>query len=234
MDSLPSIYAFICTRGNKTSKTTDRLISYLRKCNAEVHLLVDKPSIFEAYDSELNTIIANGAKANDIVLLCHDDIEIINDRESFIHILKTSLNDPKVGITGVAGTTNLTRTGVWWDQEVWKRKGHRGLVFHGNDSWDMSATLYGPPGDVVVCDGLFLASTVSVLNEIGLEKPKTFVGDWDFYDLTYCMRAYESGYINRVAPIFIRHESSGELAGRDSWHENRKKFLLLYRMPVKC
>ena len=166
--------------------------------------------------------------------MCHDDIEILNDPKEFVKILRKSLSDPKVGIVGAAGTTHLTKSGVWWERDIWQQKGHRGTVFHGKDKWEMETTYYGPPGNVVVCDGLFLAARISTLWEIGLTKPKTYKGEWDFYDLTYCMRAYEKGYINQVGPILLRHESSGDLAGRDSWHENRKKFLSLFRTPVKC
>jgi len=234
MSPTPYIYAFICTRGDKISKTTDRLLVYLRKAGVEVHLLVDKKSIFDAYSEELKFIQEEKAKKDDIVIMCHDDIEILNDPEEFIFMLKQSLNETKVGIVGAAGTTHLTKSAVWWDEQVWRQNGHRGTVFHGKDKWEMNATTYGVAGDVVVCDGLFLASTVGVLSDIGLEKPKTFNGEWDFYDLTYCMRAYEEGYINKVAPILLRHESAGELVGRDSWHENRKKFISMTRLPVKC
>ena len=109
MISTPYIYALICTRSNKISETTDRLVTYLNKVRADVRLLTDKKSIFDAYQSEVDNLIA---EPDDIVIMCHDDIEILNDPKEFVKILKKSLSDPKVGIVGAAGTTHLTKSGV--------------------------------------------------------------------------------------------------------------------------
>lgn len=225
-----NIHAFICTRSTNHSPTTHSLLSYLDRIGAVTHLLVNKASIFSAYAEELKTI----TDKNDIVIMMHDDIEILSDPETFKEELEQALFDSRCGFVGVAGATKLTQDAVWWNREVWQNQGLRGTVFHGKHRSVMTSTLYGPPGKVVVMDGLFLAAKARTLEDIGLEKPKTFTGDWDFYDIYYTLSAYEKGYYNKVLPIVLRHESVGNLAGRDSWHENRKKLLGLFRLPIEC
>ena len=133
-------------------------------------------------------------------------------------------HDP-LGFIGPAGTACLTNDGVWWNQRLWKEGRHRGYVVHGNKVHP-EYTFYGMPGRVVVLDGLFLAAKASTIRRIGgLSKPPYFPGAWDFYDLHYTLEAHLHGYANQVPPLFIRHESHGELAGRGSWHVNREAFV---------
>ena len=87
--------------------------------------------------------------------------------------------------------------------------------------------------EVVVLDGLFLAAPIRVLEKIGLEKPETFEGNWDFYDLEFTMKARSRGYKNYTKPILLRHESFGNLAGRDSWIKNKIAFTDKWHPPVK-
>lgn len=225
-----NIHAFICTRSINNSSTTDNLLDYLVRAGVTPHLLVNKASIFNAYADELKLI----TDPEDIIILCHDDIEILNDIQTFISELKDNLSNPNCGFVGVAGTSKLTTGAIWWESEMWKEGRHSGSVFHGKHRSQMGNTFYGMPANCVVMDGLFLAAKARTLNKIGLEKPKQFPGDWDFYDLYYTATAYEAGYYNKVVPILLRHESIGELAGRDSWHDNRKKFIQMFRLPLSC
>jgi len=231
----PYIYAFICTRSNKISKTLDGLLLYLRKSGVEVRLLVDKESMFDAYDKELELIIDNGANPDDIVIMCHDDVEIMSDPEMFITVIRDAMKDKKVGIAGVAGTRKLPKSGIWWEGITGQNTihgNHSGTVFHGPSIYETQTSYYGTPSNVVVVDGVFMVSTVGLLDKIDLKKPKTFSNGWHFYDLTYCLRAYENGNNNKVIPILIRHESGGEVDM--GWEMNRRKFVHLFRLPVEC
>ena len=81
-------------------------------------------------------------------------------------------------------------------------------------------------------DGLFLAATVKTLRKVGLEKPEYFPGEWDFYDIHYTVTARKQGWRNFTVPLFIKHESRGELVGRDSWHKNREAFIKNTSLPI--
>jgi len=195
-----------------------------------VNLLIGESSIFEAYDNALSD---NRLKDDDIVIFCHDDIEIIMDPIMFVGTLMRFLNKPKCGFVGVAGTRRLNSTAVWWDQNEWQRGYHRGMVLHGDSLEHAQTTYYGNPGPVVVLDGLFLSAKVSTLRKLNLTKPDYFPGLWDFYDIHYTMQAHQKGLVNYVAPIFMMHHSMGELQGRDSWHKNREAFIANTKLPVE-
>jgi len=246
-----NIHAVICTRDrNNVSPTTNKLVTFLCSCNIRVYILSDAKSIFLAYEGAFNKIDPN---PEDITIFCHDDIEIRENPEEFVFKLKEALSPPEMGFVGPAGTTHLTKSAVWWDQTVWKQGKHRGEVHHLNkrisnspdNCWRgnpkvtaikqtfIDITHYGPPGDVVVLDGLFLAAKRRVLDEVGLRKPKYFEGEWDFYDIHYTSQAFIQGFTNRVMNLNILHNSRGELVGRDSWHKNREAFIANNDLPLE-
>ena len=219
-------FVLIPTRDDKGS--LNPLRSFFEDAGYEVHFLIGESSIFSAYQ---NTIDKLKVKAKDTVIMCHDDIEILTKPSAFNSILDKALNSPNVGFVGVAGTKILKPSAIWWDG-VGTHDHFAGTVFHGKNIEDMFITPYGNPGPVVVADGLFLAAKGSTLNSIQLKKPKSFPGDWDFYDIFYTYQAHRKGLVNMVAPIQILHESVGELAGRDSWHDNKKAFLATFSQEL--
>tara|TARA_R100001530_G_scaffold134993_2_gene111108 strand:+ start:876 stop:1559 length:684 start_codon:yes stop_codon:yes gene_type:complete len=223
------IYAFICTRQEALPNYTQKLVSYLSRCKIEVNLLVNKESIFNAYKEAVeNTLIRD----EDVVIFCHDDIEIIMDPQQFVTVLIKAAKRGKSGFFGAAGTSHLGDTGVWWDRGAWEAGKHRGLVLHGTSIIDSDYTYYGSPGRVVCLDGVFLAISGKSLKTLDLIKPEYFEGDWDFYDIHYTTQAYKKGLYNTVEPIFILHRSRGELVGRDSWHKNRTAFIEANQLPM--
>ena len=193
-------------------------------------MLIGKESIFEAYREGVNNILLND---EDIVIFCHDDIEIIMDPQQFINVLVKASRRPKQGFFGPAGTTILTQNAVWWDHNEWQSGKHKGFVMHGKNLSTSEYTYYGNPGKVVCLDGLFLAIQGKTLKSIDLAKPDYFDGDWDFYDIHYTTQAHKKGFYNRVEPIFMLHHSRGELAGRDSWHKNRVAFIENNQLPMQ-
>jgi glycosyltransferase involved in cell wall biosynthesis len=188
--------------------------------------------MFEGYQTAFDTLqpIAD----DDIIVMCHDDIEIITDGNEYQSILKESLNDPKIGFVGVAGTTYLDKDAVWWEMERRQKGLHSGFVFQGVCMRDSYPNWFGPWRNVVALDGCFIATKARTIRKIGFAKPKQFPGNWDFYDLHYTVTAYEMGYVNKTVPIITLHNSEGQLVGRDSWHANRKEFIKMHRLPVWC
>ena len=226
------IFAFICTRDANFSSVTEELVSYLSSIGVFVKLLVNQPSIFKGYKKALEQTKPD---PSDIIILCHDDIELKIPPVTFVSLL-SMLKNKKYGFLGPAGTSELGENAVWWDQEVWKRGNHKGKVFHINENKKVYATNYGPYGNVVVLDGVFLACRAELLEEIKLDKPENFSGEWDFYDVYYTLQAHDKGYENHTAPFDMIHHSRGELTGRDSWHHNKQSFIKnnLGRFPITC
>lgn len=221
------IYSFICTRD--FNPTLNSLLPYLETVGAEIKLIKGAESIFNGYIKAFNKV--NPAD-NDIIILCHDDIEIHNSPNYFRAVLLNTFKNKEVGFAGVAGTTYLGEDAVWWNHERWKRGMHSGFVYHGSDIYTASFTYYGPFRPVVVLDGLFLVSTGKVLKEISLHQPSYFEGNWDFYDLYYTLQSHLKGFQNVTIPITLMHNSKGELAGRESWMKNREAFIKHFSLPV--
>ena len=226
------IHSLTCTRDSDLSETTANLLKYFEKCNITSKILINRDSIFNAYTKGIDELDAD---LDDIIILCHDDIEILSDPNVFTHLLKEKLIKEDTGFIGVAGTRQFAKNGVWWDREEWKAGSHSGYVFHGKDLDSMNATFFGQLGEVVVMDGVFLAATKRTLISIQTTQPRKFVGKWDFYDIFYTFQTFLKGKKNYTIPIQIRHESFGELAGRDSWHKNREAFLNIFskHLPAK-
>jgi len=225
------IYAFICTRSKNFSNTTNKLSSYLSRAGVKTKFLVGQKSIFDGYSNAFKKF---NVQDNDIVIMCHDDIEILTDPDVFKNIIVNTCLKVDTGFIGVAGTTHLTENAVWWNQDIWRQGKHRGHVYHGSDILTADSTYYGRPNmERVVCmDGLFLAASGRVLRDVGLDKPEYFEGDWDFYDIHYTVTAHKKKYKNHVVPISLLHNSKGELAGRDSWHKNREAFIKNTQLPI--
>jgi len=211
-----NIYAFVCTRSDKPGKSFNKLVKNFVEWGIHVKILRDKDSIYEAY-SEAYGSLKYGS--NDIIIMCHDDIEILCNKEHFLNCLAET-SKPEVGFIGVAGTTKLSQNAVWWENINTGQC--RGSVIHSDD---LHPTFYGPTGGVDVMDGLFLAANANTLGQIDLLKPEYFDGGWDFYDIMYCHRMHEINRKNVVVPVLLRHHSRGELVGRDGWHHNRQAFI---------
>lgn len=226
-----NINAIICTRDrNNVTQTTDKLLKYLISCGVKIFLMSGAKSIFAAYKSAFEKI---DPADDDIVIFCHDDIEIRETPENFKKKLSDLLDLPETGFVGPAGTAHLGENAVWWDMDVWTAGKHHGKVLHINPQGHEYVTFYGKPDDVVVLDGLFLAAKGKTIREVGLDKPDYFEGVWDFYDIHYTSQAFLKGFTNKVLNIEILHNSRGELVGRDSWHKNREAFIKNNKLPLK-
>lgn len=217
---------------------TRGLVDTLSSYGVGVKLLVKQSSIFEAYERGLRLC---DAKDEDIIIFCHDDLQILSSHIQFIAALSKCV-EKTTGIVGPAGTTLLGEDSVWWNQERWAAGYHRGMVKHKTtvkfhdapDRPQIQETNYGPYGPVVVLDGLFLAARKEVWLDVGIQKPDYFEGSWDFYDLHYTSTAHKMGYINYTVPVDLIHMSRGELVGRDSWHKNREAFIANTELPLSC
>lgn len=222
------IFSITCTRDNIIGEGPTSLFSTLSSYGVHVKVLANQTSIFAAYKKGLESCNADD---EDIIILCHDDLEILSSKAEFIAALSICI-DKKTGIVGPAGTTHLGTDAVWWNQERWAEGMHRGMVMHKEPK--VHSTKYGPHGRVVALDGLFLAARKEVWEHILLEKPDYFEGDWDFYDIHYTVKSHMLGYNNYAVPIELIHDSSGELVGRDSWHKNREAFIANTKLPQTC
>ena len=211
----------ICSRKEKESLCLDSIRGYAKSCPPTMDLRVkvayDAPSIYEGHKSN---ILPESPNDNDIIVMCHDDIEILSHHEHFYHFLQLALKRG-VGFIGVAGATLFDTNGAWWHSR--NVGAARGFVYQGKDNVFRTPNYFGPQGQVAVLDGCFLACSYATLKSVGIEKPTYLTSDWDFYDIHMTSRAHFMGYSNFTVPIIIRHESNGEM--RQGWYTSRNEFM---------
>ena len=222
------IYAIICTRDIELNPVTKKLVSKLSSIPAKVMLMVNQDSIFSGYKKAFDKVSPDD---NDIFILCHDDIELLNTPDELLKLISI-VNAEGYGFAGPAGTKLLGRDAVWWDQKRWSKGLHSGKVYHVGGTGEPYPTIYGPPSKVVALDGLFLAASAKTLKEVGLDKPDYLDGNWDFYDIHYTTTAHIKGFSNVTIPLKIIHHSSGEIVGREGWNESRLAFIKQHELPI--
>ena len=197
------------------------LSAYLISAGWTPMFLTGYSNIFEAFSEGLK-LADVGPK--DYVIMCHDDIDILSKESFFNQNLDSLLGKSDTGFIGVAGTRLLTENAVWWESMGYgSQSAVMGFVSHGTLEKNHT-TFYGPNGQAVVLDGLFLCAKGSTLNQIMISKPKMFTGGWDFYDLFYTTQTHLKGLKNYVVPIHILHKSLGDTNGKDSWYLNREAY----------
>ena len=224
------IYLSVCSRKDNRPKALDDLVGWHDAQSELKHLVkysinYDFNSIYEGHSNSLE-----GLKDEDVIVMCHDDVEIISTPDKVYEILNDVLSKPKVGFVGVAGCSTLPKNAVWW--EARKTGEARGFVFQGDDPLTMVPNYFGPHGEVVALDGCFLAVKVKTLKDIGLVQPKYLSSKWDFYDIHMTFTAYLKGYSNYTVPIIIRHESPGNM--REGWYDSQREFLKEHGRYLPC
>lgn len=228
------IYLSICSRTKSRPYSLERLLTWASNGTGLVQafLTMDASSIYDGHKENLKTIEDYyGLEDDDIVVMCHDDVEIFGSHKQFEENLRLCLKKD-VGIVGVAGTTHLRTDAVWWTT---RQEGQaRGFVFQGKSSMTMMPNFFGRPGQVIALDGCFMACRYEVIKSLDLlKKPEYLESDWDFYDIHMTTKAHLAGFSNYVVPIIIKHESNGEM--RDGWHVARNNFIRRHRsmLPLK-
>lgn len=153
----------------------------------------------------------------DIVVCIHDDIELERGWDEKIY---NYFNSSDYAILGMAGTTDLDESGIWWNVR------HRmvGNVWHWHgEKWNptpYSNTYKNMILPVVCIDGLFMAVSKSRI-KVGFDE--SFKG-FHYYDIPFCVANHLLGVkIGVVTDIVIRHKSIG--VPNEQWAENKAQFL---------
>lgn len=217
------------TVGYSTRKSNPEYKSVLQKtCMYKEIEIIEKVNNGEKSLSEVYNEILNES-SNDIVVLCHDDLEFDTKRWGE-KILKIFEKYPDYGIVGLAGTTVMPKSGMWWEN----RSKMFGIVNHKHEGkkWESkySESLNEKLKDVVVVDGLFI-----VINKKNIkENFDTTVSGFHMYDINFCFRNYLKGVkIGVTTQIRVTHLSIGMT--NQQWETNKNIFAEKYKndLPVK-
>ena len=152
------------TVGFSTRKIDDEFVEMLQKTSGVPNIQIipiennGEYSLTEVY----NKIILKSH--NDILVLCHDDI-YFDSKNWGSKILNHFKRNQDYGILGLAGTTNMPKSGRWWE-DFSKVKG---IVNHEHEGkkWESkySTSKGNQLDDVVLVDGLFI-----VINKKNIKK----------------------------------------------------------------
>ena len=146
-------------------------------------------------------------------------IFILKKRDGVEKIIKHFKKCPNYGILGVAGSTKLPKSGMWWEN----KKTMKGIVNHEHEGkkWESkySKSTGNDVEDVVLVDGLFMVLNKKNLKSNFNEEVKGF----HMYDVDFCFNNFiEDVKIGVVYDIRITHYSIGQT--NTEWEKNRAIF----------
>lgn len=174
-----------------------------------------------------NNAIKNHYVKDCVFVMCHNDIII--KTLNWGKVLLNKFNNTKFDIIGVAGSTYMPASGMWWED----RSKMCGIVEHTNgiSNW---VSEYSPEisnvKEVVLIDGLFMSFNPETIIHKFDESFKGF----HLYDLSFCLPNYLEGCnIGVTTSIRILHKSVGQT--NQQWENNRQQFAERYKedLPIK-
>ena len=139
----------------KTTRIREHYEAQFQRHRFEVIQINDARSLCEGYNRGF------AKTRGDIIIFCHDDIEIISPDFPARLLAHLRTHD----VVGVAGTTQLI--GPNWNSAGWPRL-HSSVVHRGSDGNGFFFHCFGPPrtSAVEALDGLFIAAKREVCEAI--------------------------------------------------------------------
>ena len=158
---------------------------------------------------------------NNILVYCHDDI-ILPDKWG--KKMLNHFNESEYGILGVAGTTDLPETGMWWQDKTKMI----GIVKHSHNgkTWESkySASFGKEIIQSVVVDGLFFVVDKNRIKKDFNEDIKGF----HLYEIDFTFNNHINGVkVGVVFDVRITHKSIGQT--NQQWDDNRGQFVEIYK-----
>jgi glycosyltransferase involved in cell wall biosynthesis len=211
-----------------TRESKPEFTEYLKKSSGFKKLeVIEKVNNGSKSLSQVYNEVLSESKT-DIVVFCHDDIYF--ETTSWYNKLLKHFERSDFGIIGMAGTTQMPSSGMWWED----RRKMVGIVNHesGGKKWESkyAESLGNSIMETVVVDGLFIAVDKRKIKKNFNEDFKGF----HFYDIPFCFENHIEGVkVGVITNIRITHKSIGQT--NEQWEENRKLFETKYskNLPVK-
>lgn len=216
------------TIGYSTRKPNPEFTEYLKKSSGfkKINVIEKVNNGDKSLSQVYNEILSESE--TDIVVLCHDDIYF--DTNSWYHKLIKHFEKTDYGIIGMAGTTSMPSSGMWWED---KRK-MIGIVNHEHEGkkWvsKYAGELNNNIKETVMVDGLFFAVSKERLKSDFVEEFQGF----HFYDVAFCFENFLKGVkVGVITNIRITHKSIGQT--NQQWEDNKQLFANKYSvyLPAK-
>ena len=217
------------TIGYSTRESKPEFQEYLKKSAGHPKVqIIEKVNNGEKNLSQVyNEIISESEY--DIIVLCHDDIYF--DTNNWANKLsKVFDKNSEYGIIGMAGTTHMPKSGMWWED----RTKMYGIVNHEHDGkkWESkyADSLGNDVKEVVVVDGVFIALHKNKIKSNFDES----VSGFHMYDINFCFKNFlEDVKIGVITNIRLTHKSIGMT--NEQWEINKNLFAEKYKnnLPTK-
>jgi hypothetical protein len=75
------IYLSVCSRSEKKPKSLQKLIEYCNRDFLTIRVAYDSNSIYEGHKENIEFFKTLNLQDEDIIVLCHDDIDILSKQE---------------------------------------------------------------------------------------------------------------------------------------------------------
>lgn len=201
---------------------------------SECLMYIDRLIIPEGYEIEVISIedaksmtagYNEAMKSSDAKykIYIHQDTFIV-DKYIIQELIDVFINNPQIGMIGVAGTPNMPADACMWNSK-------RVSTLYGAGFSDIQkCNDYSNIGSyeivsVEAIDGLFMAT------QYDLPWREDLFTEFDFYDASQSMEFIKKGY-QVVVPLFDKPvcvHDDGEILNLINYDENRKKYLKEYR-----
>jgi len=217
------------TIGYSTRQHNPELISYFKKSSGNPKTqVIEKINNGEKNLSQVYNEIINESE-NDIIVLCHDDIYFDTNNWSN-KLVRLFDKNPEYGILGMAGTTHMPISGMWWED----RTKMYGIVNHESEGkkWESrySNSFENSIKSVVIVDGVFIAIHKKRIKELFDESVEGF----HLYDVNFCFKNFLSNVnVGVLTNIRLTHKSIGMT--NEQWEVNKNIFKEKYKdhLPAK-
>jgi len=163
----------------------------------------------------------------DLIVFVHDDVIFETPHWGINLINHFTRSD--FGILGVAGTTDLPNTGIWWQDKTKMM----GIIKHHQNGKTWTSRYCDDFGDKIlpaVCvDGVFIAVQRKRIHTIFNESLPGF----HFYDIDFCLTNHVVGVkIGVIFNIKLIHHSIGTT--NEQWENNRLRFIASHAYHLPC
>jgi predicted O-linked N-acetylglucosamine transferase (SPINDLY family)/acetyltransferase-like isoleucine patch superfamily enzyme/GT2 family glycosyltransferase len=173
--------------------------------------------------SEIFNESINQADDNAILVFIHDDVWI--DEAEFVDsVIKGLENFDVIGVAGNKRRVPLQPGWLFLDTKFTRdnKDNVSGQIAHGRDAFGVIGVFGETPSECELLDGVFLATTKSILVENNVWFDNQF--DFHFYDLDFCRTARKSGLRLGTWIIKLTHQSSGNF-GSKHWLEKYQSYI---------
>ena len=214
------------TIGYSTRMPNPSYREYIQKtCMYKEVEIIEKVNNGEKSLSQVYNEIINES-TNDIIVLCHDDLEFDTNRWGD-KIIKQFDKNPEYGILGLAGSKYLDKNSKWWEVQ----NTMYGIVNHKNEGKKWTSSYSNDIGtiieEVVLVDGLFIAFDKTKIKH----KFDESINGFHFYDLGFCIPNYLDGVkIGVTFNVRVTHLSIGQT--NQQWENNRIEFSKKYQSSL--